>query len=220
MRLPIAALLACCITAPAQALDYAFTGTFTRDDDVRFVDFSVGYLSWVTFRTHSYAGGTNIAGQAIPAGGFDTVVTVFASDGRLLSGSDDGLGSAEDPLTHRRYDTLFRLLLASGDYVAAITQYDNTALGPTLAGGFKREGEGNFTPTLTYCEALRFCDVSGSLPYNQRDGHWSLDVLNVNEAILASAPVPEPATWGLLLGGLALLAARLGARRRGRSHGH
>lgn len=219
MRLLLAAVLACVIASPTRAADYAFTGTLTSDDDVRFVDFSVGYLSWVTFRTYSYAGGTNVLGQDIPAGGFDTVVTVFAADGRLLSGSDDGLGSAQDPWTHRRYDTDFRLLLATGAYVAAITQYNNVALGPGLAEGFSRAGDGDFTPTLSYCEATHFCDVSGAHPYNQRTPHWALDVLNVNEAALAQppAPVPEPATWGLLLGGLALLAARLNARRHRQS---
>lgn len=213
MRFLLAALLAFATAMPARAIDYAFTGTFQTDDEVRFVEFSVGWLSWVTFKTYSYGGGTNVLGEEIPAGGFDTMVTVFARDGRLLSGSDDGLGANPDPHTHRRYDTVFRLLLASGQYVAAITQYDNAAVGPTLADGFRRVGEGNFTPTLTYCEADRFCDVSGAHPYNQREAHWALDVLNVNAATLS--PAPEPATWGLTLAGLAILAVH-GRRRAGR----
>lgn len=212
MRILLAALLALATAVPARAVDYAFTGMFQSDDEVRFVEFSVGWLSWVTFRTYSYGGGTNILGQEFPAGGFDTMVTVFAQDGRLLSGSDDGLGANPDPHTNRRYDTVFNLLLASGEYVAAITQYDNAAVGPTLADGFRRAGDGNFTPTLTYCEANRFCDVSGAHPYNQRGPQWALDVLNVNAATLS--PAPEPATWGLTLAGLAALS--LHVRRRAR----
>lgn len=210
-RIRAAALAAALFaTFAARAADYSFTGFFDRDDDVRFVDFAVGWLSRITLRTYSYGGGTNAAGREIPAGGFDTIVTVFRADGTLVSGSDDGLGTGADPRTGRHFDTMYELLLAAGRYRAAITQYDNTALGPRESDGFTRSGEGDFTPALTYCEADRFCDVSGAHPYNQRTPFWALDVLNVNAASLA--PVPEPGTWALI--GLGIAAVFLALRNR------
>lgn len=198
-----ALLLAAC--APATAFDLSFRGTFQDDDDIQFIDFVVERLSTVTLKTLSYAGGVNAAGEVIPRGGFDPALALFHESGQIISGGDNSLGVAEDPLTYRRFDALFELELGPGAYRLAITQYDNSALGPTIDDIFTRDGRGNFTPTMTFCEADRFCDVSGVLPWNQRTGQWAVDVLNVQSALLVPPSVPEPATGVLTAAGLGLL---------------
>lgn len=71
--------------ANASAVDFSFSGMFTGDDDVQLFDFSVGMASLVTFRTLSYAGGTNAAGTVIARGGFDPILALFDSRGFLIN---------------------------------------------------------------------------------------------------------------------------------------
>lgn len=203
-------------TLPAQAIDLSFQGVFSRDDDVQFIDFTIGQISTVTLRTYSYAGGINAAGVVIPRGGFDPVIALFHATGEIIDAGNNSLGVPEDPFTHQRFDALFSLELGAGDYRVAMTQYDNSAVGPTVDDVFTRRGDGNFTPTLTYCEAGQFCDVSGVHPWNQRTGAWAIDILNVQSAALVPAPVPEPGVATSLLAGFVVTLAVLRRRIAGR----
>ncbi|WP_291990687.1 DVUA0089 family protein [Luteitalea sp.] len=198
---------------PAAAADLSFRGTFEFDDDIQFIDFNVGALSTVTIRTLSYAGGINAAGEVIPRGGFDPGLALAHPSGDIISAGDDSLGVPEDPFTHQKFDVLMELELGAGAYRLAVTQYDNSALGPTFDDIFTRAGQGNFTPTMTFCEADRFCDVSGVLPWNARTGNWAVDVMNVQSATLVQSPAPEPESWALLAAGLGLIGLRARTRR-------
>ena len=187
--------------ANASAVDFSFSGMFTGDDDVQLFDFSVGMASRVTFRTLSYAGGTNAAGTVIARGGFDPILALFDSRGLLINQNDDGgFRVPGDPVTGAHWDTYLRSVLEPGTYTVSVMQYANFALGPTLSSGFLGAHTHDFR------------DNTGTL----RDGHWAFDILNVNSAVAAvaasSITVPEPETYALMAVGLAGIA--LMRRRR------
>lgn len=186
-----AAVIALCAAGSTNAADFSFTGNFANDDEVQEFHFTVEPASDVTLRTWSYAGGTNAAGAAIPAGGFDPIVALFSASGQLLSQNDDS-GPVPDPHTGYSWDSLIASSLAAGDYIATVTQYNSFANGPTLADGFSGSVYENF---------------SG------RDSRWALDILNANSASLGPTyisaippAIPEPESYALLLAGLGLIA--------------
>lgn len=174
--------------------------------------FVVGAQSLVEFRTLSYAGGLNAAGVMIPRGGFDPILAVFDAAGVKIGENDDGGAAVPEDLSGVRYDTYLALNLAPGTYRVSVMQFDNFSAGDNLSDGFTRQGQGNFTPGLTSAcaNATQFCDVSGS-QFNQRNGNWAFDILNVQDADLVNG-VPEPSSMALMGAGLALAALRL--RRR------
>lgn len=196
------ALLLLCMAVTVHAGNFSFFGNFTTDDNGQFFNFTVGATSDVTLRSWSYAGGTNAAGDVIARGGFDPILALFDSTGSLIGQNDDGgcgLVSA-DALTGECWDTFFTATaLAPGNYTASIQEFDNFSNG-SIGAGFVRDGQGNFT-SGPGCVAP-FCDVSGVVPGNQRDGHWAFDVLNV---AAATTGVPEPATFLLIGAGLTAL---------------
>ena len=153
----------------------------------------------VTIFTLSYAGGANAAGQAIPAGGFDTMLSLFDGTGLLIGLNDNGDASVPaDPVTGNHWDAyLFMPSLAPDIYTLAITHADNGAFGPTLADGFLRAGSGNFSGG--------FIDLSG----NQRQAYWAADVIG------DLADAPEPSAWVSMLIGVSAIVAMRVRRRRG-----
>lgn len=195
----------------ASAIDLSFTGNFRNDDDVQLFSFSIASPTTVTLRAWSYAGGINAAGQSIARGGFDTILALFDGTGNLIDQNDDGgCGNVgADALTGQCWDTFLQSSLSSGNYTVSIMEYDNFAIGPTLASGFTRSGSGNFTASFSSgsdCGGVQFCDVSGANPGAQRDGHWAFDILNVTTA----SQIPLPGTLALLGIGI----AGLGMSRR------
>jgi hypothetical protein len=75
-------------TGNLSAPENVFTGTF------------VALGSSVTVQTFGFGGGTNAAGQVIPAGGFDSLVALFAGTGPtatiLVDGSGNAVASADN----------------------------------------------------------------------------------------------------------------------------
>jgi hypothetical protein len=184
----VAALICGLAGSPAVADNFSFTGSFTNDNDVQFFNFTVGALSTVTLRTFSYAGGTNSAGASIARGGFDPILALFNSAGARINQNDDGAGVPVD-LSGRAYDTLLTSSLAAGTYTVSVMQYNNFSNG-SLSAGFAHDGPGNSTFTAAFgCSQHFFCDVSGSA-FNNRDGHWAFDVLNVQSASTPAVPGP------------------------------
>lgn len=201
-------------SAWATPQNFSFQGTFNQDDDVQLFHFTVGAGSTVILRTWSYAGGTNAAGDTIARGGFDPILALFDSTGAFIDQNDDGGCDNVDPdaLTGRCWDTFFSQTLAPGNYTVSVMEFNNFANGPNLSDGFARDGQGNFTKTLGFCDsdsapnAIGFCDVSLT-PGGARDNHWAFDILGVDSAVQQppQVGVPEPSELGLMGGGLLLL---------------
>jgi hypothetical protein len=179
----------------AQAGVLSFNGSFTADDNVQLLPFTESSPSLVTLQTSSYA-----------AGGFDPIVTVFDATGLLIGQNDDGVGVPPDPSTGEALDALLTLSLTPGQYVVSITQFDNFAVGPTLADGFVESGLGNFTAALFDCGAPNFCDVTGSA----RTSQWALTIS------AQAVGVSEPSTMALFTVSLACFGTVIGARILGR----
>ena len=190
------ALLACVmLILPTQAFSLTlgqhdtFHGVFDTDDDVglHFVNIGGSHPLTVLFETFAYAGGNLRDGSTVGRGGFDPIVSVFDGLGNLLGSNDDG-GRRFDAVTGSGFDSFLSLSLAPGNYIAAVTQYNNFPLGSTFADGFSNVGLGNFTGGFGCTNAV-FCDVNG----DNRSPNYTLEV----------APVPVPAALPLLIGGLA-----------------
>ncbi len=157
---PLGILL--CVPWLALANNFSFTGTFSGDDDVQLFNFSVGAPSTVTLVTKSYAGGTLADGTVIPAGGFDPILALFDSTGLFIDDNDDGSfpDVGIDPVSGNDWDSFLQLALGAGDYTAAVTQYDNFAIGPNLSDGFDQTGDPAFT-SMFGCTNGQFCDDDG-----------------------------------------------------------
>jgi hypothetical protein len=210
------------LTPAANALDFSFTGTFAGDDDVQLFNFTVGAPSAnVVLRTFSYAGGTPASGPVVLAGGFDPILALFdATTGSIVDFNDDGApGTVDaDPTTGRAFDTYFARSLDAGNYIVAVSQYDNFAVARAslmdsslpvgnLADGFELTGDPFFTVAFSdpMSPCTQFCDVDGHI----RTSAWAFDILNVESASV----VPVPAALPLLLSGVVGLGF-LGFRRR------
>jgi hypothetical protein len=200
VSLALTTLLSLVLTAgpTARAANFSFTGLFTQDDDVQLFTFTVDTiaLETVTLLTLSYAGGVGVA-----PGGFDPVLSLFDPSGVLMNNDDDS-STALDAATGLSLDARLQIALPAGTYRASLTQSPNFATGPNLSDGFQLAGTGNF--------AGGFVDISG----NQRDGHWAVDILNVQTAAVVGSAIPEPATLLLLSVGLAGLVVSTRAPER------
>ena len=170
------------LAAPqAFAANFTFAGSFTRDDQANLYQFSVTAPATVSILTMSYS-----------AGGFSPVLSLFDSQNmNLLVGRDSGLD-------HVNGEASLSLALTTGNYIFALTQYDNLATGPRLADGFLRTGDPTFTSEFGTGDGP-FLDIDGA----QRTGDFALEISNV---VSATAVVPEPANMALaMLGGLLIL---------------
>lgn len=198
--------------AGAAPTNFSFTGTFAQDNDVQLFNFTADGSSAVTFRSYSYAGGTQANGNVVARGGFDPILALFNSSGELIAQQDDDTSDNDpcdgnfDSLTGACWDTYFTEVLGAGAYTVAIMQFDNFAIVPNLANGFVRDASPNFTSAFG-CSNGAFCDVSGVAPHNNRTNQWAFDILNVERA----AQIPEPGT--LLLAAIAAAGAAVFRRK-------
>lgn len=205
MRLPAVALAGLLgLASPAGAASLSLSGNLAQDDSVATFGFTVSAPGQVILQSFSYAGGVNGAGTAIAAGGFDLGVSVFDAVGLLLLSQDDATpecdGVANDPVTNDCFDVRVVTNLPAGDYLVAVTQFNNAALGPDFAAGFSATGAA-FTSVFG-CSAGQFCDVSA----DSRTSFWAVDISG--DAVTV---VPVPAAGWLLGAALASLGL---ARRR------
>jgi hypothetical protein len=206
----MAALLVALAPPPAHAAATLHTGNFVDDDERCALALSFITGQTLSARTLSYAGGAASDGALVAAGGFAPVLSLFDASGLLLqnvvgsatpcSGNSGGV----DPASGFCWDAVFSAMLVAGEYTLVLSQDGNVPFGPYLADGFSMSGSPDYTGWTWLGEGgHRFINADLS----QRSGHWALEV----HSAAVAAPVPVPATSGLLLAGLAALAT---ARRR------
>ena len=154
--------------------------------------FRVKSVSDVTIKTWGYGGGTNAAGQVIPAGGFDPIVSLFsgAGDGALfLDRNDDECPTCPD-------STLAMPGRLPGYYTLALTPFQNNPWAYIDPGTYSTLGDGfNGLGALT--------DQNDDV----RTAAFAFDITGDVE------PMPEPSTL-LLVGGGLLVGLRRVLRRR------
>lgn len=178
---------------------FAFSGIFTEDDNLRLISYSVQNTAEVTIFTTSFANG-----------GFAPLLTLFDANGNFLF-SDSGLADNDcvhngvDAATGACYDSrLSWNSVAGAKYLVALTEYDNFAVGPTLADGFSEQGNGNFTAKPPFNPVIP--GASFLLPGpTQRTSRWALTLTSADSTLFAST-VFEPGTTILCLAGMALIA--------------
>ena len=202
------AILSCAslsFTASAAPMDFDFSGTFTSDNDVVLLDFSVATDSTITIFSSSW-----LSPEA--GNGFDPILAIWDSNGNLIEEQDDGdvAGSTVSngvSYNHGVWDSYFTTSLVAGSYQASITQFDNFAVSGSLADGFQRDDNPNFTFDFGFGGATQplFNGVWND-DSDPRTGAWEFHILNVDTASgpgPAPAPVPAPATLALFGLGLA-----------------
>ena len=198
-------------SALAVVLDFDFSGTFTNDNDIVLLDFTVDTASTITIFSSSWGDGVADFGYVADSG-FDPMLAIWDSSGNLVQQQDDGdnVGTTQSngvDYTHGLWDTYFTQSLTAGGYTASIAQYDNFANGVSLSSGFRRDGNPNFTFDEAFGTQPLFNGVWDST--DARTGDWEFHILNVDSA----SQVPESATLALF--GLGL--AGLGFARRKKS---
>ena len=209
-RVPAILILAAGLIIPtgvASANNLSFTGAFTTDDQSQSFTFNLAGSTSIVARTFGYAGGTNAAGTAIAAGGFDPWLSLFDGSGNLLASVDNGTCGqvGTDPVSGACLDSYIAQTLGAGSYTLILTESDNQPAGTSLSDGFTRTGQGDFTASAFGCASGPFCDVNGL----NRTGDWAVDIDNVGGT--QGAGVPEaPAVLPL---GLSLIVFTLMRRR-------
>lgn len=197
----------------AFAIDYTFSGTFQKDNDVALFNFSVLNDSTVTVFSSSW-----------DDGGFDPILAIWTGAGALTYEQDDGGntgstnvdtdgpgGAAPIAYTHGTWDSYYTVNLLAGNYIASVTQYSNFAVSGLLSDGFQQDGNPNFTFDLGYGLQPYFNGVQSSS--DPRTGNYVFHILNVDNATHQPPSVPDGAsTAGLLAAAMAGLVA---LRRRG-----
>ncbi len=202
LKLLLSTVLLSSGSAWAIPLDFDFSGVFTADNDIAFIDFSLDVDRTVTLFSSSWGDDLGDGDGWIAGGGFDPVLTLWDSSGVLVAEQSDGdiEGTTQSngvDYTYGVWDVFDSIALAAGEYTATLTQYDNFAINTILGNGFMRDDSPNFTFDDGFgAEALFNGDWIADDP---RTGEWAFHLLNVDSA----NQVPEAATLALLCVGLA-----------------
>ena len=114
-------------------------------------------------------------------------------------------GANTDAVSGFCFDVGLSALLSAGNYLLALTQDNNTPLGPFFSDGFLQAQRGNFTgPDFLGADGRQCILVDGS----QRTCNWAVDLV-LPDAVVN---VPEPSSLALLALGLVTIAS---LKRRG-----
>jgi hypothetical protein len=203
-------------------------GTLATPEDVFTETFTIGVTQDVEIRTWGFGGGT-VAGNVIPAGGFDPLVALYSGDLSTASIVTIGGNSAADA------DTLTGFV---GNCPPAGNVTIGTGVGNSICGDALLEVDGlpagvytlllsdanyipfsvNPGPPASSLLSDGFTDFTGGVFQTCNTtsdgtfcitptGNYAVEILGSAEGIRGPELVPEPATWGFLATGLAALAA-------------
>ncbi len=171
------------LSTQANSSVFNFTGEIEVHNEVIDIAFTLDNdAENVRVWTDSYQGGIN----------FDPITALWnATDGRLIAENDDN--SSINSATQTNFDSGFTLpTLESGNYIFTIATYNNFAAGTTLAEGFVFDSEQPVN-LADWCQPASSCNM---------EPKWSVWLDGVDSAV---APIPEPSTYALMLGGLGLV---------------
>jgi hypothetical protein len=191
------------LSSSAFASNFSFTGNFLLDNDLQKFIFTIASPGTVTMQTWSFAGGTNINGSLVPAGGFAPVLALFDSTGTIVGNFDEG-GTPPSACGPRNIDAASGLCLdaflsdslVAGTYTLILSQQDNIPLSAFLSDGYQHDGDPNF--------AGGFNDFGF-----QRTSRWEVDIVHVDSAHeVTGAPEPGSAL-GMLTGLIWMMRKRL-----------
>jgi hypothetical protein len=182
--------------------DLSFFGTFTNDNDVALISFTLGEDAIFDASTSSGA-----------TGGFDAYLALLQTDATGKFELVPGLDNDDDPITGgpdaQLVDPLTGLpgvLLHAGSYTLALTQ-SNNFFNPAT-GGFDMDDQPEFTCGADVIEPEKGCFVDFFGVARSGDFAGAVTITPLAQ------PVPEPGTLALMTFGLGYLVAR---RRRKRS---
>jgi hypothetical protein len=193
------------------ALDFDFSGTFTKDNDIAKFVFYVDSDSPIDVTIFSSSWISNNKG-------FDPILTLWKSDGFWMGDQDDAdiSGSIYSNGTLYEYGDLdinYSFTVTKGYYIATITQYDNKPIASSdpysnfydgnLEDGFVYDDVDNFTFTEGYGPQSYFNGTYGyptDQGYNDpRTGFYSVHFVNVDSVTHEAIVVPDGGcTLGLL----------------------
>lgn len=173
----------------ARAANLSFIGTFSYDTDVQFFTFALlNPASDVALRTWSYSGGTNVAGQLIPSGGFAPALNLYMADGTQMNPGIGGpctVPTTGDPLsdllpdgvTGECSDVYYPTRLSfpdgfwqPGTYIVALSLDANRGLGDLSAGFFAPDVLGIPVPSNFTCQTGENNGFQGNPPTLPVDG--------------------------------------------------
>jgi hypothetical protein len=217
----------CLLAAAAGSLSGAslsFTGALNTPEDVFETTFTLAAADTVTFQTWGFGGGTNAAGQPIPAGGFDPLIALYngpaATATMYVDGSLNPLADADNLLNapwsfvgncppagtvaiganNDCGDDFMQVALAAGTYTLLLTDanYIPTSI---YDNGALSEGFADLTGGV-----FQTCDSACITP----NGNFAVDIVSIQ----AGLSTPEPGALSLLSIGLAFLAGMKQLRNR------
>jgi hypothetical protein len=152
-------------------------------NDLFQVQINLQALSPIRVQSFGYGGRTNAAGALIPAGGFDTYVSIFNGWGpaaTFLGSNDDGcLGCPDSAITTSP--------LTVGNYTVVLSVFDNFSFAENLGTGTLGDG---FIGLGSYFSGGSF-----------RTSDYAID-------IEFATPVPEPRAGAVVLLGIIAIIAR------------
>ena len=231
MRMKIHRLLAIVALVPAalQAGYVSYTGTLSNSTDVFETTLTLSSPATIGLQTWGFGGGTNAAGQVIPAGGTDPFLAIFSGTGSsaaiMTDGSGDPYGTSLVLSNYGDFQgcppagapviggspqcgdiTMTLASLAAGTYTVILSDGEYIA-NAVFDNGTLGEGFSDFT-------GGQFCNIDINDVGCTNSGAYAFDITG-----LPAAPVPEPAPvalFGSLLLGLGALYASGGRLPRSR----
>lgn len=227
----------CLLAATATGLSaesFSFTGSLNTPEDVFTTTFTLTAADTLTFQTWGFGGGTNAAGQAISAGGFDPLISLFngpvATATIVTDGSGNPLADADNlgnppwsyvgncpaagtvaiGTSNDCGDVSMHAALSAGTYTLVLTDA-NYIPAAIFDNGALSEGFEDFTAGV-----FQTCDSTSNACITP-NGNYAVDILSTQPDL--QTVIPEPSALPLLCIGLAVLAgAKWSNHRRMSSH--